>query len=259
MVASKKGKSPSFRDAIDVEMAFVLSHDENFLADLQHIREREGIPKLKYSSDRWRHDTMVYDEIIEMIDSRWLDAKVTQKKKERIDRDVEGLVVKYNLPFYFNEWVRLFILYCYQPKERPTFMDNDLISSIARGKTLHFSLSTKEKAFWLGYFRSRLGFEKGRVPKKYARAYRELREALNNRKNTRRRSHTYRDTIRVENLLKQPLVWSDYGMNKSQKKTYMDVVVELSPMNDKEYLSGEKDKLAVAKLRQRVSRLKRRK
>lgn len=261
MAAPIKSRDTSFREAIDTETSFVLLHNENFLADMQSLREREGIPELKPTSDRWRHDTMVYDKIIEMIDSRWLDGKVSREKQERIDGEIGKLVIKYFLPFHFDEWVRHILLYRSPPRERPTFMDNDLISSIARGRTLHFPLSTKEKKFWLLYFRSRLGFENGRVPKKYARAYRQLNDILNSQKNTRRRSRTYRNTIKAEILLKEPVISANIltGKNELKRRTLTDVAGALNPIRGDHVPSAKEDRKIAATLRQRISRQKRHK
>jgi hypothetical protein len=250
------GLAPTFRKLFDGlttprarlnwERSQTLIEDPEFLARLEQIRQKEGIPKNLNPENDVRVEFVPHgDEDVEVVESYFLDYEANAKRRADIEKAINALLVEYVLPLNFYDWVQHMLLYRKPPRGTPRY-NWELLWQLSKDPTEveRVPLSTAEKKFWLSTFRTRLGLKVGRMPKKYANAYGQLKALFAKSKNTLRRSPTMDDTLYLIDLQKRAA-----KKGAAEKFTYRDAVAELTDLETETEFDRE-----AATLRQRKSR-----
>ncbi len=236
------------RAKINRERAVFLSEDSSFHIRLEQIRKENQIPHLTPEKDIYVVEIPMHQPATSEAFSFYLEQEIGRASKIRIEKALKSVLVEYGLPLNFYEWVQYFLLYRKRPSGIPRY-NWELIDQLAENpdEAKRIPLSFAEKKWWLWIFRSRVGIKEGRIPKKFANAYSELKSILNSATNKLRRSRTYDSALEV---LESKARRIDTLDKAGHKKTYRDVVADLTSLETEEEFRKEADKF-----RQRTSRL----
>ena len=91
--------------------------NKNFKGDIKNIRDKYNIPKLNPEEDV--NCFPVGDDYID-CESKWLSSQ-SKITKNKFKKSIEGLILGYELPKNFYEWLKGFILYNKNPPWNPFY------------------------------------------------------------------------------------------------------------------------------------------
>lgn len=193
------------------EKVLLLEKTTPFLSEIKEIRNTFSINLLDPEKDK----TIVYYGGKEYDESIWF-TKQPQIIQEKFENEVETLLIKYNLPLSFRDWIEKYILYG-KPKTNP-YINYELVHEIMKNPSelTRLPLSTGEKELVKDCVRYRLGIKK--KPSKYLRkTYQELLDALSKSRNTTRSSRTTKTSIKTLKMGAKH-TYFDFALGVSGKK-----------------------------------------
>jgi hypothetical protein len=228
-----------------------LALGNTFPADIEKLRKAIEMPKLNIDDDV---DLKKFSDP-NFPESEWFKNNIenNDRKFTIYNNSFNEIVARYNLPFYFRNWLKEYILYG-QPDwipESPLFYGPDLILSKEWPKNIR--LTTEEKRFLLSEFRRIFGMpETGRMPREYTEAYKYFRNYLDDPSNKNRNR-------KLKNLEQGQWISENYGKIEtnwdcSNKLNFNDLA---GRVNDKTRSKSKKaDKKRAANLRKISERFK---
>ena len=241
------------RSKINRERKLLLEEDVEFKADIEKIRKAEHIPRLNTRSD-FQTAIFEHDSDPELMTFSYYLDYLGKNKKLRIRRAVRDILLRYKLPLNFHDWVLHYLLYGHFQSGTPRYNWNLLQQVIDNPEEAErIGLTTKEKRFWLQWYRFVRKIKNGRIPEKYAKEYKMLLAAFSRSKNNFRRSRKFDDSLLVMDEKNSSIKVITEAGTANKRKTYRDVVAQLTHIDDEDQTSKE-----AAKYRKNISRLKKR-
>jgi hypothetical protein len=209
-----------------------LIQDVDFNTDIEFIRGKYCIPALDPDGDIRIVVHTRRDDTCEILHSDFINNLSNDLQLDFIN-SIEKLREKHKLPNNFSDWIAGLVLYGLN-QESFTDFNFELIYFLDMfpNKLKEVGLTTQEKTFVKKQFRTHHNLKEGRIPKYLSKPYKKLCEILSSLKNNYRRS-------RIDNSE----TFKRINYKNEFRKTYNQV---------------SKNKKDNQKIRQRISRLKRR-
>lgn len=240
------------RRKLNKENIELLSVSEDFKKDIKKTRKDLSIPTLKLEEDTIEIQHPKYID----VKSGWIESQPAHKKKT-FSRALRGILDKYELPFYFDEWLEMHILYKHPISEAPLHRLDYAVAALAgHSVDLYKTQPTSQEKRLLKETFRRIFKIKGKPAKDKAELYSQFLKALSQVGNSRRRMRALDTSVKTLGHKKFIMILDTYaGKTIKYKKTFRDVAIDT--YTDEEISEVGLDKLA-ARLRKQKQRLSKR-
>lgn len=239
------------RSGLNKEKIELLKIDEDFKKDIKRIRKDLDIPVLKLEEDLYE---IPHPKHID-AKSTWLEGQPKQKK-EKFSKEMSKVLNTCGLPFYFEGWLEMHILYNFPFSEAPYHRLDYAIAALMENSDDLYKIppTSQEKRLLKEQFR-RIFKINGKPSKDQAERYQYFLRALDRLKNRKRRYRTLTKSLKIERLKSQKEEYYSEKQGGLVKKdrTYRDVVVHQKPN-----ISDDQADKEAATARKRIERLRKR-
>ncbi len=282
----------TLRQKLNEEKILFLQKSDNFQADLSDLRKKYIIP-LSNDNNESDEEKHKFDDIIDVDGNKILfkvvnnnyseklkpaddliyfsfgdneeygnaessfvnDLDVAKQKQFKVD--IKNILIKYDLPAHFYNWVQYYLLYINVPPWELLYND-ELIFDVSddNNEALRIGFTTEEKLQLKNDYRRISGIKKGRVPEKIKENYDLFCGMLGNSKNMKRRSRTQDTALQTLELLNKEISFTKNSGDSErtiEKRKYADIVGEVYGTD-----LMEKEKQQLQNLRKIVERHRKR-
>jgi hypothetical protein len=237
------------RAKLNKEKVLVLSRNNDFISDIDKVREFLKIPKLDPSND-----FRVFEYQGEMMEDSGFLYEKNNNYIVKFEREIRKILKKYELPINFTDWIEHAVLYNKFLKTGPKY-NPEIVSQISHDtkEAKRIGLTTREKQFVKDYIRLKIKTE-GKNQKDFDNFYKTICKALVKSKNTRRQSKNISIAIKT---LNKPNEVKEYDWTEEKEITHKFSFNDLAQkLVDKDLNELEIKKIA-NKLRQQKHRINR--